>query len=138
MYESPITIAMEEARQEAVRGLEGAVLQAVARAGVTVNREELIRALANDRASYERGYEDGCEAASVWIPVEPGHLPKDREIVLGLSRKGGIQIYEYWAPVGNESRGHFYTTRFTEVDVTHWLPKPKLPEETTNSKADET
>lgn len=129
MYESPITIAIEEARQEAIRGLESEVLQAVARAGVTVNREELIRALANDRASYERGYEDGCEAALTWIPVEPGYLPKDREIVLGLGQKGGVQLYEYWAPIGNEPCGHFYTMRRLEATVTHWLPKPKLPAE---------
>ena len=129
MYESPISIMIEGARANAVHGLESAVFQAVERIGVTVNREELIRALANDRASYEHGYEDGCEAASTWIPVAPGSLPKDREIVLGLGQKGGVQLYEYWAPIGNERGGHFYTQRRLEATVTHWLPKPKLPEE---------
>lgn len=54
MWESPIN-AIYEAQQNA---LEGAMLSAVMRVGIDVNKEELIKALAYDRQQYEKGYAD--------------------------------------------------------------------------------
>ena len=39
--------------------LEGEVYKAVQRVGVTVDKEELLKALQHDRGQYKRGYEDG-------------------------------------------------------------------------------
>ena len=55
---------------EASKELEKAILRAVLRVGIEVNKEELIKALAYDRDQYQKGYCDGMEAATVhghWI-----------------------------------------------------------------------
>ena len=54
MWESPIN-AIYEAQQNA---FDGAVLSAVMKVGIDVNKEELIKALAYDRQQYEKGYAD--------------------------------------------------------------------------------
>lgn len=54
MWESPIN-AIYEAQQNA---FDGAVLSAVMKVGIDVDKEELIKALAYDRRQYEKGYAD--------------------------------------------------------------------------------
>lgn len=54
-YESPINLMIGEINTK----IEGGVLSAVQRAGVDVDKEELIRALAYDRGQYEKGYQAG-------------------------------------------------------------------------------
>ena len=55
MYRSPITIIEEEARLQ----IEGEILKAVQKVGVTVDKEELLKALKYDREQYNEGYEAG-------------------------------------------------------------------------------
>ena len=57
MYESPITVVCGALEQK----FEGDVLKCVQNVGISVNRAELIAALAYDRKQYEIGYRDGCE-----------------------------------------------------------------------------
>lgn len=54
MWESPIN-AIYEAQKNA---FDDAVLSAVMKVGIDVNKEELIKALAYDRQQYEKGYAD--------------------------------------------------------------------------------
>ena len=63
MYKSPIEIIQGELETQ----FEGEVLKAVQRVGVTVDKEELLKALNHDRNQYEKGYEDGMNA-NRWIP----------------------------------------------------------------------
>lgn len=61
-YESPIAIfydAAEIITKAAIAGEENAVVEAVGKIGIKVNRDELIKALAYDRGQYFRGY---CDA----------------------------------------------------------------------------
>lgn len=61
-YESPISIfydAAEIATKAIIAGEENAVVEAVGKIGIKVNRDELIKALAYDRGQYFRGY---CDA----------------------------------------------------------------------------
>ena len=53
MYESPIKV------------IQGEILKAVHRVGVTVDRDELIRALRYDREQYQKGFDDAREDAVV-------------------------------------------------------------------------
>ena len=55
MYESPIDVFYNDI----VTKLEDGVLKAVRDVGITVDKEELIKALQYDRDSYRRGYMDG-------------------------------------------------------------------------------
>ena len=61
MYESPIKVIQGELETQ----LEGEILKAVHRVGVTVDRDELIRALRYDRKQYQKGFDDAREDAVV-------------------------------------------------------------------------
>lgn len=61
MYESPIKVIQGELETQ----LEGEILKAVRRVGVTVDRDELIRALRYDREQYQKGFDDAREDAVV-------------------------------------------------------------------------
>lgn len=61
MYKSPIKVIQGELETQ----LEGEILKAVHRVGVTVDRDELIRALRYDREQYQKGFDDAREDAVV-------------------------------------------------------------------------
>lgn len=56
MYESPIQIIMGEIQTH----YEDEILKAIQKYDVTVDKEELIKALQHDRKQYDKGYKDGC------------------------------------------------------------------------------
>ena len=55
MYESMIKAIQQQARVH----MEDEVMSAVQRVGISVDKEELIRAIKYDRGQYEKGYADG-------------------------------------------------------------------------------
>jgi len=57
-YVSPISIHIERYKEQLTAELQDQVVTAVARVGITVDKEELIKALAYDREQYERGFND--------------------------------------------------------------------------------
>lgn len=56
-YESPVRVYLEEVQYKQ----EEAILQAIQKIGVNVDKGELIAALNYDRKQYEKGYWDGVE-----------------------------------------------------------------------------
>lgn len=54
MYKSPIDILTNDI----VTAEENAVIQAVVKCGINVDKDELVKALAYDRGQYEKGYAD--------------------------------------------------------------------------------
>ena len=62
-YEAPIEINIEEDFPDpgamAVSQIENMMWSAVLKVGITVDKEELIKALRYDRGQYEKGYHDG-------------------------------------------------------------------------------
>lgn len=62
MYESMIKVIQDDLEMQ----LEGEILKSVKRAGIDVDRDELIRALRYDREQYEKGFEDARKDA---VPV---------------------------------------------------------------------
>lgn len=59
MYESMIKIIQNDLEMQ----LEGEIINAVQRAGITVDRDELIRALRYDREQYQKGFDDAMKDA---------------------------------------------------------------------------
>ena len=57
MYESPITIITGQMKYE----IENEIYRAVQEVGVSVDKEELIKALQYDREQYIKGYTDGIK-----------------------------------------------------------------------------
>ena len=67
MYQSQISLIQKDVESK----IEDAVIKAVQKVGVTVDKEELLRALRCDRRQYEKGYEDGLIDAvkhGEWLP----------------------------------------------------------------------
>lgn len=58
MYESPIKVFQGKLEMQ----FEGEILKAVQRADITVDRDELIRALRYDREQYQKGFDDARKA----------------------------------------------------------------------------
>ncbi len=59
MYESPIHIVVQKALKQLDKNVEDAILGAVLKVGITVDRVELVKALNNDRGQYQIGFHDG-------------------------------------------------------------------------------
>jgi hypothetical protein len=59
MYESPIEKIYGEIQTQMMQEDEKMVMEAIRNVGVTVDKEELIKALKYDRNQYTKGYEDG-------------------------------------------------------------------------------
>ena len=75
MYESPIKIDYAEPIYESVIGqFDEAVMKAVQRVNISVDRDELVRALQYDRDQYEKGFRDGVASAK-----RQGEWKHDRE-----------------------------------------------------------
>lgn len=62
MYESPINIEYESPVYAVQNEIERNVLLAVQKVHISVDRDELIRALQYDRQQYYKGYADGFAA----------------------------------------------------------------------------
>ena len=62
-YKSPIEIAIGQFRLEQEKRIEGEVFKAIQDYGITIDKDELIKALQYDRGQYDKGYKDGCVCA---------------------------------------------------------------------------
>jgi len=77
MYENPISKMLGEIQTKIIEQQENQVFQAVQNCGITVDKEELTRALMYDRQQYEKGYAD-AKAEERWIPCSE-RLPEELE-----------------------------------------------------------
>ena len=60
MYESPIEIFMDEIQSQIVKDQENGIYKAITNYGISVDKDELVKALQYDRNQYYRGYKDGA------------------------------------------------------------------------------
>lgn len=65
-YESPIEVISKRMRTSVEDGIFNAILEQ----GISVDKEELIKALRYDREQYEKGFNDGCIGATKEIKRE--------------------------------------------------------------------
>ena len=65
-YQSPITLTYDELTSELIKQNEEAVLKAVMRCDVQIDKEELLKALKYDRDQFDKGFNtgfiEGCSA----------------------------------------------------------------------------
>ena len=59
MYESPISLLMNDIYTDVVKRQEEGVYQAIVKYGINVDKDELVKALEYDRKQYGFGYKDG-------------------------------------------------------------------------------
>lgn len=62
MWKSPIDIGITEISEKITNDLDRQVIQAVHQVGISVNKDELIKALEYDRDQYEKGFSDGVKS----------------------------------------------------------------------------
>lgn len=91
-YQSPIEIIQGELETQ----LENNIMTAVQHYGITVNKEELIKALEYDRHQYEQGFKDGRASASEfkWIPITDRPMTKEEE--KEVCKQWGVKELEGW------------------------------------------
>ncbi len=63
MYESPITMIIDDMAEKLIKNQEGYIVKCVQNVGVSVDKAELVRALAYDRQQYDKGFADGYAKA---------------------------------------------------------------------------
>jgi hypothetical protein len=119
MYKSPIDIIYGQMETQ----MEGAILKAIQKVDVNVDKDELLRALQYDRGQYDKGYADGkVDAMPKWISVTE-RLPENDTYVNVAT--DGVVAQAYW------HNDKFYA--FTAIGVatvggvTHWMPLPQPP-----------
>lgn len=113
MYKSPIEVLTKQMQFK----IENDVFKAVQQYGITVDKNELIKALQYDRGQYEKGVADGMLVSkSEWISVEE-RLP---EPYIDVITYDTVEFFEanYLTKDGVWAKG---------VLVSHWLPLPEPP-----------
>ena len=68
-YESPITMITEQLAKNIAKQTDDGVWKSVAKVGVVVDKDELVKALKYDRGQYEKGYVKGFNDAVAKLPL---------------------------------------------------------------------
>ena len=142
-YKSPIEVAVTQMRVEQEKKLEGDIFRAIHEVGITVDKEQLIKALRYDRHQYEKGYNDGYDDgfdkgydADKWLSVEREGLPDPKKydwvLVYYKFRDGTPSPLPCVAELRDEewwSVDDSYSLNELGYTVTHWQPLPAPPKE---------
>ncbi len=124
MYENPIQGKLGEIQTKIIEERENYIMQVVQDCGITVDKEELTRALMYDRQQYEKGYAD-AKAEQGWIPVS--ETPPE----VGIRVQ--IQLDNGWIITGFYDDGYWYSVPdcgdalngdAIQMDVLAWMPLP--------------
>lgn len=117
--------------------MENEIFSAVKRAGVMIDKDELLRALNYERDQYAKGYQAGYEAAQPkWISTEE-RLPEVSDVVLVIASgkpRANVELHNamliasYWGDEGWIADGF---EGWDKLDVTHWMQLPEPPKEGT-------
>lgn len=122
-YISPFSLAISH-------GIDEATMNAFVNVGVTVDKEELLKALQYDRNQFAAGFKAGKKAAQPkWISVEE-RLPEEdgRCVLCAVKDYWGVAVCEgYYSKVSNRIWPNDQDCALGKV--THWMPMPTPPKE---------
>jgi Protein of unknown function (DUF551). len=149
MYESPITAMISDITTEMQQEQDREIMNAILSVGISVDKDELVKALSYDRQQYGKGYAEGYAAAQAdtphWISVEE-RLPGDCEHVLCRIEEecmyydatgGEVFAMDSYLCEAHYRRGKhkgWYKAVSPDIssctnNVTHWMPLPAPPKE---------
>ena len=100
MYESPITLMVQDIAGQMVQQTEQTILEVVRKCGVYVDKDELIKAINYDRDQYSKGYKDGVNDALNKIKTEIDQLPSyvarfnGGAFAIHIDKEGVLQILD--------------------------------------------
>jgi len=134
MYESPITAMISDITTEMQQEQDREIMNAILSVGISVDKDELVKALSYDRQQYGKGYAEGYAAAQAdtprWISVEERLPEKHVEVLIctedyGKNELGFANIAVWdgseWIETWNRKESIPY--------VSHWMPLPAPPKE---------
>lgn len=58
MYNPPITLVIDEIHHKLMADMDNHIVRAVGKIGISIDKDELVKALAYDRNQYDQGYAD--------------------------------------------------------------------------------
>jgi hypothetical protein len=128
MYESPFSVSFMEEIEEGIakeigEWIDDSIMKATVDAKITVDKDELVKALAYDRGQYDKGYgdgyQDGKRYAWEWISVEERMPPCGRDVLVATC--GGYISIDALRTDGKGWIDHGC--------ITHWMPLPEPPKE---------
>ena len=133
MYESPFMLSlMEEVAKEVGEWIDDSTMKATVDAKITVDKDELVKALAYDRGQYDKGYgdgyQDGKRDAWQWISVEE-RLPESDKYVLCCGSKGGMFVGSVCDIILADGKVTAFVHGGRGRHITHWMPLPEKPKE---------
>jgi hypothetical protein len=132
MYESPIRLLVQQSETSIREQQEKQIFEAVQKCGVDVDREELIKALAYDRAQYAQGYSDGRADAQRWISVKERLPEKGQQVAFIPSCNHGSVYVGVLTNIG-KSGGVMFSHREgrykSNYYAKYWMPLPEPPKE---------
>lgn len=121
-YESPINIIFKDLGTE----IDGLVVTATQEVGVTVNKEELLKALMYDRDQYNKGRADGLKAATIdelVAELKSRLITTNLEYVRTLNEKELTRfIFDVMLVIGRRYAD-------SRVGIEQWLSEPYNREE---------
>ena len=131
MYESPYSVSItEKVTKEISEGIDAFVMKITAGANITVDRDELLKALAYDRGQYETGYgdgyNDGKRDAGQWISAKERLPDVMKEVIVCDKTPNGIR---YVTTAFMMEDCAFWNDCGKLYEVTHWMPLPEPPKE---------
>ena len=97
MYESPIEMICNDIQTRIVKQQENDVYQAVQQYGITVDKEELLKALRYDREQYTKGYNDALDKVKEYIRYFAHMQEEDNKSLLGGMAWDDIVWHIYYA-----------------------------------------
>lgn len=108
--------------------IEGEIFRAVQDVGVTVERDELIKALKYDREQYEKGYRDGSLGYEFnkWVSVED-MLPDENGTYLVVGKSNSVHTAHFYKE--HTINGKTFSAHFSNRYVRYWQPLPQPPAE---------
>ena len=124
-YKSPITLFQERMAFNIAEAIDVATVEAVARIGVDVDKDELIKALEYDRDQYNEGYRNGyCRGRQFdgWISVSDSFPEEDERVLVWLRENDSYTRIDTDRMLGGK------WVRWNSF-VTHWMPLPEAPKE---------
>ena len=126
-YDSPIHLYLNEQYKDHMQRVNDCikdhVFEHVLGIGVSVDKDELLKALAYDRNQYAKGFADGAKGvAAAWTNVN-NELPQKPGKYLVYSKVGTMYTSKFDPDI------HKRWPHFGKVGVTHWMPRPEEPKE---------
>ena len=133
MYESPINVFERNICNKLTEEKENLVIAAEQEVGVTVDKEELEKALRYDRQQYEKGYAD-AKSEQRWIPCNE-RMPEIAKDVLttyidGETKRRHVRE-DAWLPNDDSEKNGWcneeddYRCNGLNMEVIAWMPFPE-------------